>query len=136
MTTPGLVAPPLGQDRGRAILAWLDETRERRPVWQDANKFWNVFRYADVERAAADPATFSSDTTSLNPSMGRLQRATLTRMDPPAHHKLRRLVSQAFTPKRVADLAPALPRSRRGCSTRRRPPTISTWSASSLTRCP
>ena len=29
-------------------------------------------------------------------------------MDPPEHHKLRRLISHSFTPKRVADLAPRI----------------------------
>ena len=86
------------------MLAWLREMRDRRPVWWDANGFWNVFRYADVQRAAADPAVFSSDTTPVLPGMERLQRGTLTRMDPPQHHKLRRLISQSFTPRRVDDV--------------------------------
>jgi cytochrome P450 len=82
--------------------------RDRQPVWRDGNEFWHVFRHADVLRAADDPVAFSSEMSSLNPSMARLQRATLTRMDPPEHHKLRRLVSQSFTPRRVADLAPRI----------------------------
>src|SRR5262245_12151085 len=100
--------PSFAQDGGRALLAWLREMRREHPVWQAPNESWNVFRYADVERAAADPAAFSSDLSGLNPGMGRFQRATLTRMDPPEHHVLRRLISQSFTPKRVADLAPRI----------------------------
>ena len=82
--------------------------RDQHPVWCDTNQFWNVFRYADVRQASADPAVFSSDLSPLNPAMSRIQRGTMTRLDPPVHHKLRRLVSQSFTPRRVADLAPRI----------------------------
>ena len=74
----------------------------------DTNQFWNVFRYADVRQASAEPAVFSSDLSRLNPGMSRIQRGTMTRLDPPMHHKLRRLVSQSFTPRRVADVAPRI----------------------------
>ncbi|HEV7733492.1 MAG TPA: cytochrome P450 [Candidatus Binatia bacterium] len=100
--------PAFGTDRGRALVAWLREMRDEHPVWQDGQGLWNVFRYADVQRVMTDPTTFSSDTTRLVPSMSHLQRGTLTRMDPPAHHKLRRLISHSFTPKRVAGLAPRI----------------------------
>jgi cytochrome P450 len=100
--------PSFAANGGHALLAWLREMRDQHPVWEDPNGFWSVFRYADVQRAAADPAVFSSDTSPVMPSMSRLQRGTLTRMDPPAHHKLRRLISQSFTPRRVADLAPRI----------------------------
>jgi hypothetical protein len=30
--------------------------RDQHPVWRDPNGFWNVFRYADVQQAAGDPA--------------------------------------------------------------------------------
>jgi cytochrome P450 len=108
MTEQLLTIPPLAQDGGHALFAWLREMRDQRPVWRDRNEFWNVFRYADVYRAAADPAVFSSNASSVNPSMRRLQRGMLTRVDPPEHHKLRRLISQSFTPKRVAGLAPRI----------------------------
>lgn len=82
--------------------------RDQHPVWCDTNQFWNVCRYADVRQASAEPAVFSSDLSRLNPGMRRFQRGTMTRLDPPLHHKLRRLVSQSFTPRRVADLAPRI----------------------------
>jgi cytochrome P450 len=100
--------PAFGSENGRALFAWLRAMRDEHPVWQDGQGLWNVFRYADVQRVMGDPATFSSDTTRLVPGMSRLQRGTLTRMDPPEHHKLRRLISQSFTPKRVAGLAPRI----------------------------
>ena len=108
MSDETFTMPPWSQDRGRALFGWLREMRDRHPVWRDPNGLWNVFRYADVQQAAAEPAVFSSDTSPVMPGMGRLQRGTLTRMDPPEHHKLRRLISQSFTPKRVAGLAPRI----------------------------
>src|SRR5262245_32368789 len=75
--------PPMGEDGGRAMFAWLREMRDRWPVWKDPVGFWSVFRYADVESAASDPDVFSSDTSAAIPGMERLQRGTLTRMDPP-----------------------------------------------------
>src|SRR5262245_14119667 len=106
-----LAPPPLSKNGGRAMFAWLREMRDEHPVWRDANDFWHLFRAADVLRVASDPATFSSDLSGLNPSMARIQRGTLTRIDPPEHHRLRRLVSQSFTPPRVAELAPPIARS-------------------------
>src|SRR5262245_65187626 len=103
-----LAPPPLSKNGGRAMFAWLREMRDEHPVWRDANDFWHLFRAADVLRVASDPATFSSDLSGLNPSMARIQRGTLTRIDPPEHHRLRRLVSQSFTPRRVAELAPRI----------------------------
>src|SRR5215510_1664168 len=107
--TPESPIPPFAEDGGRAVLTWLRDMRNRHPVWYDAsNHFWNVYRYADVRQALAEPSVFSSDLSPLNPRMSHLQRGTMTRLDPPMHHKLRRLVSQSFTPKRVADLAPRI----------------------------
>ena len=103
-----LAPPPLAKDGGHAMFAWLRAMRDGQPVWRDPDDIWHVFRDADVREAAADPATFSSDLGGLNPSMARIQRGTLTRMDPPEHHRLRRLVSQSFTPRRVAELAPRI----------------------------
>jgi cytochrome P450 len=108
MTEQLPAAPSFATDGGHALFRWLREMRDQHPVWLDQMGLWNVFGYADVQRVIADPAVFSSDTTPLIPGMSQLQRGTLTRMDPPEHHKLRRLISQSFTPRRVADLAPRI----------------------------
>ncbi len=71
----------------------------------DARGFWALSRYDDVRRALDDWHTFSSsggitlerDAAAIDPM--------LIEMDPPRHTELRALVSRAFTPKRVADLA-------------------------------
>ena len=67
--------------------------------------FWSVTRLEDLVAVSRDPATFSS-------GAGHIQiydidedaldaRASMIDMDPPVHTRLRRLVSSAFTPKRV-----------------------------------
>jgi cytochrome P450 len=77
---------------------------------------WLVTRYEDVRQALADPR-LSNSLDSLNPAltaggawvlgerMMGLDR-NLLRSDPPAHTRLRRLVSKAFTPGRIEALRP------------------------------
>jgi cytochrome P450 len=78
--------------------------RESQPVfYQPQHQFWQVFRYDDVQRVLSDYASFSSvfgGSEGENP-LG----ASLISMDPPRHRQLRNLVTQAFTPRGVAQLA-------------------------------
>ena len=62
-----------------------------------------LLRFADVTAALRDPATFSSDTYEW---AKQPPRAALLQDDPPRHTHLRRMVSKAFTPRRVAELEP------------------------------
>lgn len=87
---------------------WYESMRDRNPVFYDSkNGFWHVFRYSDVKRVLSDYSYFSSAEgrggTDENP-IG----ASLISSDPPRHTKLRSLVSRAFTPKRVEELAPRI----------------------------
>jgi cytochrome P450 len=108
MTTQLHTLPPTTEDGGHTLLAWLQTMRDEHPVWHDQYGMWHLFRYADVEQVTSDPDVFSSDTTRLIPSMQTIAEGMITRLDPPEHRKLRRLVSQAFTPKVVAALAPRI----------------------------
>ncbi|MGH8908474.1 MAG: cytochrome P450 [Egibacteraceae bacterium] len=108
MTTETLAPPPTTEDGGHALLTWLRQMRDDHPVWRDQYDMWHVFRYADVERVTSDPQLFSSDASRVLPSMRTIAEGMLTQIDPPLHRKLRRLVSQAFTPKVVAGLAPRI----------------------------
>lgn len=81
-----------------------------------------VSRHEDVKRILHDTKTFSSrfGGASAKPSPELLTRlrevmadgwpgvSTLLTEDPPSHTRYRRLVSMAFTPRRVARLEPAL----------------------------
>lgn len=102
---PFTATDPLEPPREYAVL------RREAPVCQvripSGHAIWLLTRYEDVRRAMADP---------------RLSREAITRpdapqflpiaqgsksifvMDPPEHHRLRRLVSRAFTPRRVEAL--------------------------------
>ncbi len=73
--------------------------RDEHPVYQDPDTgVYALSRFGDVREAAGDPATFSSEGTSLG--KGLLPHIQV--MDPPRHDRLRRLVTLAFTARRVA----------------------------------
>ncbi|WP_322923875.1 cytochrome P450 [Paenibacillus campi] len=76
-----------------------NELLQQTPVRYDENrKCWDVFRYEDVQYVLKHPKLFSSQRNRSNQS--------LLYMDPPKHKQLRDLVNQAFTPKKIEQLAP------------------------------
>lgn len=86
-------------------LAWCRHMRDNDPVWQDpATKMWHVFRYQDVATVLTEYETFGSDFRRLFPEQAELSEGNILAMDPPRHHRLRRLISRAFTPRAVAEL--------------------------------
>lgn len=91
---------------------WYRQMRETQPVYYDPSwKAWHVFRYADVSCVLSDYAMFSSDENQHAPAEYRNSSpigASILRMDPPRHRQLRSLVSQAFTPRMVAQLEPRI----------------------------
>ncbi|WP_103352224.1 cytochrome P450 [Amycolatopsis sp. CA-128772] len=94
------------------LLARAAELRERGPVHHDEERgLWRVLDHASVSRVLSDPATFSSDFSGLTPvqeDFETFRKGNFVGMDPPDHRKLRTLVSQAFTPRVVAGLAPRI----------------------------
>jgi cytochrome P450 len=94
------------------LFTWLEQSRRDGQVhYDDRQRCWTVLGHPETVAVLADPATFSSDLGDLLPSQEDLdlfQRGNFVRMDPPRHDTLRRLVSQAFTPKVVAGLAPRI----------------------------
>ncbi len=80
--------------------------REEQPLyWNEKFGFWALSRFADVWTAYHDTTTFSS---SHGVELERLdlpvEHASMIFMDPPEHDSLRKLVSRAFTPRRVSEL--------------------------------
>jgi cytochrome P450 len=74
--------------------------------YNDALDFYALSRYDDVLAAFHDPDLYCSrHGISLEP--GNPLPMLLT-TDPPDHTKLRRLIAGAFTPRRIADLEPAI----------------------------
>jgi cytochrome P450 len=64
--------------------------------------------YADAVTILHDPARFSSDVRPKDRAavFGDAQRLLFA--DPPTHTRLRKLVSRAFTPRRISDLEPKI----------------------------
>jgi cytochrome P450 len=99
------------EDPAQPVLDWWERMLATEPVHRDDQGVWHVFRHADVSAVLADPATFSSDTSSLMPDQEDLQlfsRGNIVSMDPPRHREVRTLVNQAFTPRVVAGLEPRI----------------------------
>lgn len=84
---------------------WYRHMREVSPVhYNEQLRMWNVFRYEDIQRILADVQGFSSS-GALGASY---LSASFLHMDPPRHGRYRALVSQAFTPRRIAVLEPRI----------------------------
>ncbi|WP_222262903.1 cytochrome P450 [Modestobacter marinus] len=94
------------------FLAWLEDSRLHGQVhFDDTQQCWHVLGHPEATAVLSDPAVFSSDLSALRPRQDDLalfQRGNFVNMDPPQHRKLRTLVSQAFTPRVVADLEPRI----------------------------
>jgi len=67
-------------------------------------QFWAVSRYDDVQSVLREPDKFSSR-RSLEPNDAYSNVPMIVVMDPPRHGELRSLLSRAFTPRRVDELA-------------------------------
>jgi cytochrome P450 len=86
--------------------------RNEAPVYHNERYgFWALSRYDDVVEAHKDWKTFSSShgvdlhTLSTPPDRVALFRSIIM-MDPPAHDRLRALVSRVFTPRAVQSFEP------------------------------
>jgi cytochrome P450 len=79
---------------------WYRQMRESDPVHLDERQgVCELFRYNDILSVLTNPTLFSSERG------GRTENdegATMLVSDPPRHRKLRGLVSQAFTPRAIA----------------------------------
>ncbi len=87
---------------------WYDLMRKNRPVFYDErNGIWHVFRYTDVKKVLSDHSSFSSSEGRVESSSNPIGSSIIS-TDPPRHTRLRSLVSKAFTPKRVQEMAPRI----------------------------
>ena len=81
--------------------------RDEAPVYyNDQYDFWALSRFEDIDRAHRDPQRYSSAHSTVLESMTEEAQTEgmMIFLDPPEHTALRRLVSKAFTPRRVAEL--------------------------------
>lgn len=86
--------------------------REEAPLYYNAEfDFYALSRYDDVERALVDHRTYISGRGGILELIRagiELPPGTLIFEDPPAHTIHRRLLSRAFTPKKMASLEPQI----------------------------
>jgi len=80
--------------------------REERPLyWNEKYEFWALSRFVDVWAAYFDTQTFSSTHGVMLETLDRpTDFPSVIFMDPPEHEVMRKLVSRAFTPRRIAAL--------------------------------
>jgi cholest-4-en-3-one 26-monooxygenase len=88
-------------------------------VMADGAGFWSITRAADIASVSRDTDRFSSwlgGTMIRDDAVMPLEiwRQAMINMDPPQHTRFRDLVSQVFSPQRVAEQAPQIRRTFRG----------------------
>ncbi|MFD8494336.1 cytochrome P450 [Amycolatopsis sp. NPDC059657] len=73
---------------------------------------WFVHGHADVDRVLTEHATFSSDELRYSaeavPHADNPLLRTMLALDPPEHHRQRKIVSRAFTPRAIEALKPRI----------------------------
>ena len=85
---------------------WYRMMRATQPIFKHPEwGGWQVFRFADVSRVLTEYATFSS--ASFENDSDPIG-SSIIQMDPPRHRQLRNIVTQAFTPRMVAQLEPRI----------------------------
>jgi cytochrome P450 len=109
-------AEQFGADYFQDPLAYFRRIREERPVTPvvlpHGERAWLVTRYADVRAALADPRLHKDWAGKLTGPDWVPDEVTgylavhMLNADPPDHTRLRRLVTKAFTARRVAGLRP------------------------------
>ncbi len=94
--------------------------REQDPVHRTPLGPWAVFRYADVykilrdlnlsveERNATPMEITDPEILALRAQSQDRRSSSMLDLDPPDHHRLRRLVSKVFTPRMIEELRPRI----------------------------
>jgi cytochrome P450 len=99
--------------------AQYEQVREQDPVHLSPIGAWALFRYEDVHRVLRDPhlsveerhanfpePNYPEDIKELVAAREQHGNHTMLNLDPPDHHRLRRLVSKVFTPRMIEGLTP------------------------------
>src|SRR5690606_12359421 len=79
------------------------------PFLRSGKGFYAVVRHADVVEVSRTPKVFSSEPAVTSPPppawVKNVFGESIVNMDDPRHARLRRIVSRAFSPKMLNDLA-------------------------------
>lgn len=104
---------PFSKDEGLTLDPLFAELRHRQPVCRVTLPYggdaWLVTRYEDAKKVLSDrrfsrAKTLRADIPRMFPEPDEAD--SILSMDPPEHTRLRRLVGQAFTPRRIEQLRP------------------------------
>ncbi|EHB45738.1 Linalool 8-monooxygenase [Mycolicibacterium rhodesiae JS60] len=110
MSIPKVDNPDFWRGEPDAELARL---RDSCPVaHQPEGDYWLVSAHALIAGISKDPQTYSSARGVLVGDRARAVAAadSILYVDPPRHVSMRRIVNRAFTPRRIAELAPVVER--------------------------
>lgn len=91
----------------------LHRLRAIDPVNETPVGYWRLTRYADVNRLLHDVPAGVRTTDGVLPGVDEATsgpRRFMLQQDPPTHTRLRRLVSNAFTPRAIGNLRPSIQR--------------------------
>ena len=105
-TSSSIYYDPFSAEIDRNVHAVWRLMREEQPAyWNERYGFWALSRFEDVWTGYHDTATFSSTHGVQPEALDKPVGARLVIfMDPPEHDWMRKLVSPAFTPRRIAAL--------------------------------
>ncbi|GCE50848.1 cytochrome P450 [Thermosporothrix hazakensis] len=86
---------------------WYEEMRKNDPIhFNEKLNAWELFRYNDILEVVKHPEIYSSRRSrSGDPAMAIQSGGNLLMTDPPRHRQLRSLVTQAFTPRTIAQMS-------------------------------
>lgn len=108
---------PFGTQNGIDVDPTLRELRETEPVCRvrmaSGGQAWLVTRHEDVRAVESDPRFCKElakrpGVATISPSL--VVTNTVVNLDPPDHTRVRRLLSAAFTPRRIAEMRPRIQR--------------------------
>jgi cytochrome P450 len=86
------------------IFSWYQQLQKQYRVYFDEERAsWLILGYEEARQVLSDPLTFSSQ-RELGPDGMNHPIDGVISLDPPRHRQIRSLISQAFTPRRVAQL--------------------------------
>lgn len=101
---------PYNAEQRRVPYETWRRLRDEAPVYHNEKYgFWALSRFDDVMAASLDTATFSSAKGITLDSIGEpIRLPMMIMMDPPLHDAYRKVVSRAYTPRRINDLQPRI----------------------------
>ncbi|GHO42859.1 cytochrome P450 [Ktedonospora formicarum] len=77
-------------------------------MYNSDGRFWEIFDYEDVHYILTKHELFSSDSAKYSRDFEDQDFQSMLNTDPPRHRQLRSLVTQAFTPRSLAQLIPRI----------------------------